>query len=200
MASDLTVGLDMIAAATVPTKPSARLLWGVVTSATTPVQVVLENDASATSRPVSGNAAGPVVVRDRVLLARQRRRLTIVANPTAQARLTAQVATLTADTDWATIPLSLSGVTGDGLAIRRVGGKYVELSGRVMHAAFPTGSYQVLATLAPEWRPSVVRRFLSNGNNGRAAAIEINPDGRLRYYTDQSLTWIGMDVMHWLLG
>lgn len=83
MASDLSVGLDMIAAATVPTKPSARLLWGVVTSATTPVQVVLENDASATSRPVSGNAAGPVAVGDRVLLARQRRRLTIISNPSA---------------------------------------------------------------------------------------------------------------------
>lgn len=193
MASDLTVGLDMIAAATIPTKPAARLLWGVVASTATPVQVVLENDTSATSRPVSGNAAGPVMVGDRVLLARQRRRLTIVANPTAQARLGS-------DTDRVAVPLSMSGVTGDGLAIRRVGGRYVELSGRVMHAAFPTGSYQVLATLAPEWRPTVVRRFPSNGNNGRAAAIEINPDGRLRYYTDQALTWIGMDVMHWMLG
>ena len=86
MASDLTVGLDMIAAATAPTKPSARLLWGVVTSTASPVQVVLENDTSATSRPVSGNAAGPVAVGDRVLLARQRRRLTIVANPSAAAR------------------------------------------------------------------------------------------------------------------
>lgn len=85
MASDLTVGLDMIAAATVPTKPSARLLWGVVASTASPVQVVLENDASATPRPVSGNASGPVAMGDRVLLARQRRRLTIVANPTAQA-------------------------------------------------------------------------------------------------------------------
>lgn len=83
MASDLTVGLDMIAAATAPTKPSARLLWGVVTSTTTPVQVVLENDASATPRPVSGNASGPVAVGDRVLLARQRRRLTIISNPSA---------------------------------------------------------------------------------------------------------------------
>lgn len=92
MASDLTVGLDMIAAATVPTKPAARLLWGVVTATAAPVQVVLENDASAMSRPVSGNAAGPCVVGDRVLLARQRRRLTIVANPTAQTRLAAQVA------------------------------------------------------------------------------------------------------------
>lgn len=85
MAGDLTVGLDMIAAATVPTKPAARLLWGVVTSTASPVRVVLENDASGTSRPVSGNAAGPVAVGDRVLLARQRRRLTIVANPTAAA-------------------------------------------------------------------------------------------------------------------
>lgn len=92
MASDLTVGLDMIAAATVPTKPAARLLWGVVTATATPVQVVLENDTSATSRPVSGNAAGPVMVGDRVLLARQRRRLTIVANPTAQTRLAGRVA------------------------------------------------------------------------------------------------------------
>lgn len=95
MASDLTVGLDMIAAATVPTKPSARLLWGVVTSTASPVQVVLENDASATSRPVSGNAAGPVAAGDRVLLARQRRRLTIISNPSAQARLVTQVASLT---------------------------------------------------------------------------------------------------------
>lgn len=94
MASDLTVGLDMIAAATVPTKPSARLLWGVVTSTASPVQVVLENDASATSRPVSGNAAGPCVVGDRVLLARQRRRLTIVANPPAQARAMATLGAL----------------------------------------------------------------------------------------------------------
>lgn len=94
MAGNLTVGLDMIAAATVPTKPSARLLWGVVTSTASPVQVVLENDASATSRPVSGNAAGPVAVGDRVLLARQKRRLTIVANPTAQARMTATLGAL----------------------------------------------------------------------------------------------------------
>lgn len=94
MASDLTVGLDMIAAATVPTKPAARLLWGVVTATAAPVQVVLENDASAMSRPVSGNAAGPCVVGDRVLLARQRRRLTIVANPTAQARAMATLGAL----------------------------------------------------------------------------------------------------------
>lgn len=83
MASDLTVGLDLLAAATVPTKPSARLLWGVVTSTASPVQVVLENDMSATSRPVSGNASGPVAMGDRVLLARQRRRLTIISNPSA---------------------------------------------------------------------------------------------------------------------
>lgn len=94
MASDLTVGLDMIAAATVPTKPSARMLWGVVASTASPVQVVLENDTSGTSRPVSGNAAGPVMAGDRVLLARQRRRLTIVANPTAQARAMATLGAL----------------------------------------------------------------------------------------------------------
>lgn len=94
MASDLTVGLDMIAAATVPTKPAARLLWGVVASTASPVQVVLENDTSATSRPVSGNASGPVAMGDRVLLARQRRRLTIVANPTAQARAMATLGAL----------------------------------------------------------------------------------------------------------
>lgn len=99
MASDLTVGLDMIAAATVPTKPAARLLWGVVTSTASPVQVVLENDASGTSRPVSGNAAGPVAVGDRVLLARQRRRLTIISNPTATSRLPRAVAVGTITTD-----------------------------------------------------------------------------------------------------
>ena len=112
MASDLTVGLDMIAAATVPTKPSARLLWGVVTATAAPVQVVLENDASATSRPVSGNAAGPCVVGDRVLLARQRRRLTIISNPTAQARLLA-------DTGWTACTLN-GGFTGTA-RVRRVG-------------------------------------------------------------------------------
>lgn len=111
MASDLTVGLDMIAAATVPTKPAARLLWGVVASTASPVQVVLENDASGTSRPVSGNAAGPVAVGDRVLLARQRRRLTIVANPTAQARL--------AVTGWVDVAPA-AGFTGI-LRVRRVG-------------------------------------------------------------------------------
>lgn len=112
MASDLTVGLDMIAAATVPTKPAARLLWGVVASTASPVQVVLENDTSATSRPVSGNASGPVAMGDRVLLARQRRRLTIVANPTAQARLMA-------DTGWVNVAPS-TGFTGT-LRVRRVG-------------------------------------------------------------------------------
>lgn len=116
MASDLTVGLDMIAAATVPTKPAARLLWGVVTSTASPVQVVLENDASATSRPVSGNAAGPVAAGDRVLLARQRRRLTIVANPTAQARITA-------DTDWVTsgVVSPSAGVSVGSCRFRRIG-------------------------------------------------------------------------------
>lgn len=183
----------MLAASAQPVKPGARLTWGVVASAGgPPVQVVLENDATATARPVSANAAGPVAVGDRVLLARQRRRLTIVANPSAQARL------LT-DTGWMAVPLSLSGVTGDDLAIRRVG-RYVEMRGRVLHTAFPTGSYQVLATLGAEWRPTSTRRFPSNGNNGRAAAIEITSAGQLRYYTDQALTWIGMDVMHWLLG
>lgn len=42
------------------------------------VEVVLDDDVERVSRPVSANAAGPVVVGQRVLLLRERARLTII--------------------------------------------------------------------------------------------------------------------------
>lgn len=180
MASDLTVGLDMIAAATVPTKPAARLLWGVVTSTASPVQVVLENDASGTSRPVSGNAAGPVMVGDRVLLARQRRRLTIVANPTAQARLAA-------DTGWVTSGVATvnAGVTISSQAFLRVGRvvSFDLLLVATVATTVPTsgdiGNSIYVVNLASGWYPTAgpTRGVGSNGAAGRVLSGGVTTSG-----------------------
>lgn len=167
MAGDLTVGLDMIAAATIPTKPSARLLWGVVTSAAAPVQVVLENDASAMSRPVSGNAAGPCVVGDRVLLARQRRRLTIIANPTAQGRVQ------TPGT-WVTIA-TLSGFTGT-LRARRISANLAELDATV-NGAIPVGNTQVSSAVPAELRPAGTVRIPGYGDGGATPVVYVTSAG-----------------------
>lgn len=80
-------GLDLVAdaVAKAPRSTPSTWAWGVVVTTTKPVTVVLEHDLDATAREVSANASGPVQVGDRVLLLRQRRRLTIVANPSAQA-------------------------------------------------------------------------------------------------------------------
>lgn len=183
MASDLTVGLDMIAAATAPTKPSARLLWGVVTSTASPVQVVLENDTSATSRPVSGNAAGPdVEVRDRVLLARQRRRLTIISNPTAQARMTA-------DTGWVTsgVATASAGVTISSQYFRRVGRvvSFDLLLVATVATTVPTsgdiGNSIYVVNLASGWYPTAgpTQGVGSNGASGRVLSGGVATSGQM---------------------
>lgn len=189
MASDLTVGLDMIAAATVPTKPAARLLWGVVASTASPVQVVLENDASATPRPVSGNAAGPVAMGDRVLLARQRRRLTIVANPTAQTRLVGQVATITADTGWVTSGVATvsSGVTISSQTFRRVGRvvSFDLLLVATVATTVPTsgdiGNSIYAVNLAAGWYPTTgpTQGVGSNGASGRVLSGGVTTSGQM---------------------
>ena len=62
--------------------------WGTVASVSgTEVTVVLDGDDLLQVQPVTVNAAGPCLVGDEVLLQMQGRDLTIVANPTAQARL-----------------------------------------------------------------------------------------------------------------
>lgn len=182
MASDLTVGLDMIAAATVPTKPAARLLWGVVESAASPVQVVLENDTSATSRPVSGNAAGPVAVGDRVLLARQRRRLAIVANPTAQARLLA-------DTDWVTsgVVSPSAGVSVGSCRFRRVGPWVscdIYLTATVAYTIGPTGDisnsvYNAQITDARFLPSGGSQAIAAHGSAGRLVSAAVETSGRI---------------------
>lgn len=182
MASDLTVGLDMIAAATVPTKPAARLLWGVVTSTASPVQVVLENDTSATSRPVSGNAAGPVMVGDRVLLARQRRRLTIVANPTAQVRMTA-------DTGWVSsgVASGSAGVTVSSQTFRRVGRvvSFDLLLVATVATTVPTsgdiGNSIYVVNLASGWYPTAgpTQGVGSNGASGRVLSGGVTTSGQM---------------------
>jgi ribosomal protein S28E/S33 len=182
VASDLTVGLDMIAAATVPTKPAARLLWGVVTSTASPVQVVLENDTSATSRPVSGNAAGPVMVGDRVLLARQRRRLTIVANPTAQVRMTA-------DTGWVSsgVASGSAGVTVSSQTFRRVGRvvSFDLLLVATVATTVPTsgdiGNSIYVVNLASGWYPTAgpTQGVGSNGASGRVLSGGVTTSGQM---------------------
>lgn len=182
MAGDLTVGLDLLAAATVPTKPAARLLWGVVASAASPVQVVLENDASGTARPVSGNASGPVAVGDRVLLARQRRRLTIVANPTAQARLAA-------DTGWVTSGVATvnSGVTISSQSFRRVGRvvSFDLLLVATVATTVPTsgdiGNSIYMVNLASGWYPTAgpTQGVGSNGASGRVLSGGVTTSGQM---------------------
>lgn len=182
MASDLTVGLDMIAAATVPTKPAARLLWGVVASTASPVQVVLENDTSATSRPVSGNAAGPVAVGDRVLLARQRRRLTIVANPTAQARLGS-------DTGWVTsgVVSPSAGVSVNSCRFRRIGPWVscdIYLTATVAYTLEPTGDisnsvYNAQITDARFLPSGGSQALAAHGSSGRLVSAAVETSGRI---------------------
>lgn len=182
MAGDLSVGLDMIAAATVPTKPAARLLWGVVTATASPVQVVLENDASGTSRPVSGNAAGPVAVGDRVLLARQRRRLTIVANPTAMARVTA-------DTGWVAsgVASGSAGVTISSQYFRRVGRvvSFDLLLYATVATTVPTsgdiGNSIYVVNLASGWYPTAgpTQGVGSNGTSGRVLSGGVTTSGQM---------------------
>lgn len=193
MASDLTVGLDMIAAATVPTKPAARLLWGVVTSTASPVQVVLENDASATSRPVSGNAAGPVAAGDRVLLARQRRRLTIVANSTAQGR----VATM----GWISLP-ALTGWTS-AAEIRREG-QMVRCRGQISYDAgsIPVSPVADVATIASAaLRPAKTWVSTQAAAGSVTGKVAIEPDGRVRVISMSFATsaYIRLDLT-WPLG
>jgi len=182
VAGDLTVGLDMIAAATVPTKPAARLLWGVVASAASPVQVVLENDTSATSRPVSGNASGPVVAGDRVLLARQRRRLTIVASPTAQARMTA-------DTGWVNsgVASGSAGVTISSQTFRRVG-RVVSFDLAMVATVATTvptsgdiGNSIYVVNLASGWYPTAgpTQGVGSNGASGRVLSGGVTRSGQM---------------------
>lgn len=219
MASDLTVGLDMIAAATVPTKPSARLLWGVVTSATTPVQVVLENDASATSRPVSGNAAGPVVVGDRVLLARQRRRLTIVANPTALAlpapRRMGKVGTQSIATATSTVVIGWASQTGDpgdvagginyaaGAFTAPIAGIYT-VAAAGYWASNATGSRELQLTqrgaqretVAMEASGSATGRMLLSATFACAAGDELAI--RVRQTSGSALNFGGSAILAWL--
>lgn len=67
--------------------------WGTVASVSgDEVTVVLDGDDLLQVQPVTVNATGPCMVGDDVLLQMQGRDLTIVANPTAQTRLAAQVA------------------------------------------------------------------------------------------------------------
>lgn len=182
MASDLTVGLDMIAAATAPTKPAARLLWGVVTATASTVQVVLENDASATSRPVSGNATGPVAAGDRVLLARQKRRLTIVANPTAMARVTA-------DTGWVSsgVASGPEGVTISSQTFRRVGRvvSFDLLLLAKVATTVPTsgdiGNSIYVVNLASGWYPTAgpTQGVGSNGASGRVLSGGVTTSGQM---------------------
>ena len=62
--------------------------WGTVASVSgAEVTVVLDGDDLLQVQPVTVNATGPCMVGDEVLLQMQGRDLTIVANPTAQARL-----------------------------------------------------------------------------------------------------------------
>lgn len=180
MAGDLSAGLDLLAASAQPVKPGARLAWGVVASAGSPVQVVLENDATATARPVSANAAGPVAVGDRVLLARQRRRLTIVANPTAQTRL------LT-DTGWVTsgVATPSSGVTITSQYFRRIGQTvYLDLAmtatvATTVPASGDIGNTIYRVQVAPTWSPtpSGPLQALTGGQVGRAIAGYIASGG-----------------------
>ena len=91
--------------------------WGTVAAVSgDTVSVILESDTSRTAREVTVNATGPCLVGDEVLLQMQGRDLTIVANPTAQARLAA-------DTGWVTSGVATvnAGVTISSASFRRVG-------------------------------------------------------------------------------
>lgn len=171
----------MLAASAQPVRPGARLAWGVVASAGSPVQIVLEGDASVTARPVSANAAGPVVVGDRVLLARQRRRLTIVANPTAQARLT--------DTGWVTSGVATvdAGVTITSQYFRRVGQTvHFDLAmtatvATTVPASGDIGNTVYVANLASGWYPTggPTQGVGSNGGSGRVLSGGISTSGQI---------------------
>lgn len=82
-----------------------RLMWGQVADAGPPAQVVLDGDQSSESRPVSGSAVGPVAAGQRVLLARQGRRLWIVNAPAPRPRVAAGFVTLPTGGDWDVVPL-----------------------------------------------------------------------------------------------
>lgn len=69
--------------------------WGTVASVSgAEVTVVLDGDDLLQVQPVTANAGGPCLVGDEVLLQMQGRDLTIVANPTAQARAMATLGAL----------------------------------------------------------------------------------------------------------
>ena len=55
-----------------------RTQWAEVTAVSPRLLIVLEHDESQTARPVSANAAGPLVVGQRVLCLWEQRRLTVI--------------------------------------------------------------------------------------------------------------------------
>lgn len=125
--------------------------WGTVASVSgDDISVVLDGDDLLQVQPVTVNATGPCLVGDDVLLQMQGRDLTIVANPTAQARM------LT-DTGWLSASFA-SGFSG-ALRYRRIG-PVVYVNGNLTRTAGAfTTTMETVWTIPAGFRPQVYLRF-----------------------------------------
>ena len=164
--------------------------WGTVASVSgAEVTVVLDGDDLLQVQPVTANAGGPCLVGDEMLLQMQGRDLTIVANPTAQARLAAQVATLTADTGWVASGVATvnAGVTISSQTFRRVGRvvSFDLLLVATVATTVPTsgdiGNSIYVVNLASGWYPTTgpTQGVGSNGASGRVLSGGVTTSGQM---------------------
>ena len=99
---DLMSGLRALTRAVAQAAPRDTvpvLAWAEVASVS-PLRVLLDGDDSHTQLDVAANAVGPVMSGQRVMVARQGKRLTVLAAPAAITALTARVAALESPGPW----------------------------------------------------------------------------------------------------
>lgn len=157
--------------------------WGTVASVSgDDISVVLDGDDLLQVQPVTVNAAGPCVVGDEVLLQMQGRDLTIVANPTAQARLGS-------DTGWVTsgVVSPSAGVSVNSCRFRRIGPWVscdIYLTATVAYTLGPTGDisnsvYNAQITDARFLPSGGSQALAAHGSSGRLVSAAVETSGRI---------------------
>ena len=157
--------------------------WGTVAAVSgDTVSVILESDTSLSAREVTVNATGPCLVGDEVLLQMQGRDLTIVANPTAQARMTS-------DTSWVTsgVVSPSAGVSVGSYRFRRVGPWVscdIYLTATVAYTLGASGDignsiYNAQITDARFLPSGGAQALAAHGSSGRLVSAAVETSGRI---------------------
>lgn len=163
-----------------------RTQWAKVAAVSPQLLVVLEHDESETARPVSANAAGPLVVGQRVLCLWEQRRLTIIG---------AGAATGGAGPDGWVTPLLTGGWQNYGAGYFRAGWRQtpygIQLRGLIKHGtvgqpAFrvpgPMGGLALLSGITYTNGQVVPCRISVNATGSVTPSTGANPD-----------TWVSLD-------